>query len=70
MLWSSLPRLEGSRFLRFLATIGEHLNGKNVAVLAKKTFAASPEPESVDGKSDGAKLVEERPAGGDSSRLL
>lgn len=37
-----------SRFLRFLATIGEHLNERNVAVLAKKTWAASPEPESVD----------------------
>ena len=27
-----------SRFLRFLATIGEHLNENNVAVLAQKTF--------------------------------
>lgn len=36
-----------SRFLRFLATLGEHLNDENVAVLAKKTFAKSPEPEAV-----------------------
>lgn len=36
----------GSRFLRFLASIGEHLNEKNVAVLAKKTFA-SRKPETV-----------------------
>ena len=34
-----------SRFLRFLATIGEHLDEKNVAILAKKTFPTSPEPE-------------------------
>lgn len=40
-----------SRFLRFLATIGDHLTKKNVAVLAKKTFAASPEPESLGGQS-------------------
>ena len=38
-----------SRFLRFLATIGEHLNDKNVAVLARKTFATSSEPGNVCG---------------------
>ena len=36
-----------SRFLRFLASIGEHLNEKNIAVLADKTFPPSPEPRNV-----------------------
>lgn len=39
-----IAQSRGSRFLRFLASIGEHLNEKNVAVLAKKTFA-SRKPE-------------------------
>ena len=46
-----------SRFLRFLATIGEHLNEKNVAILAKKTFPASPEPENSGEVSDATGLV-------------
>lgn len=57
-----------SRFLRFLMTIGEHLNEKNVAVLAKKTFDASPQPEGVDGESVGVESVGEGPAGGESSQ--
>ena len=59
-----------SRFLRFLATIGEHLNEKNVAVLAKKTFAASPEPENVGEESVSAESVDEGPAGGESPQNL
>ena len=46
-----------SRFLRFLATIGEHLNEKNVAILAKKTFPASPEPEDSGELSEATGLV-------------
>ena len=46
-----------SRFLRFLAKIGEHLNEKNVAILAKKTFPASPEPEKSGEVSDATELV-------------
>ena len=46
-----------SRFLRFLATIGEHLNEKNVAILAKKTFPASPEPENSGEVSDATGLL-------------
>ena len=30
----------------------EHLNDENVAVLEKKTFDASPEPEDVGGEPD------------------
>lgn len=64
-----------SRFLRFLATIGEHLNEKNVAVLAKKTFAVSrkptnAEPEDSGEKSVSAEPVGEGPAGGESSQNL
>ena len=64
-----------SRFLRFLATIGEHLNEENVAVLAKKTFAVSPEPEipepeKFDENSVSADSVGEGPAGGGSSQNL
>ena len=46
-----------SRFLRFLATIAEHLNEKNVAILAQKTFPASPEPANSEAVSDAAGLV-------------
>ena len=46
-----------SRFLHFLATIGEHLNEKNVAILAKKTFPASLEPEISGEVSDATGLV-------------
>lgn len=46
-----------SRFLRFLATIREHLNEKNIAILAKKTFPASPEPENSGEVSDATGLV-------------
>lgn len=59
-----------SRFLRFLATIGEHLNEKNVAVLAEKTFATSPEPEGVGAESLGAGTMGEAPAGEESSQTL
>lgn len=59
-----------SRFLRFLATIGELLNEKNVAVLAKKTFAVSPEPGDVGKEVDGAESVMEGSAGGESSQNL
>lgn len=52
-----------SRFLRFLATIGELLNEKNVAVLANKTFAASPEPENVEENIIGAEAVDEAALG-------
>lgn len=51
-----------SRFLRFLATIGEHLNEKNIAVLAKKTWGASPEPENVGDEPVSAKSVGAEPA--------
>ena len=57
-----------SRFLRFLATIGEHLNEKNIAVLAKKTFAASPEPENVDEESNAADSGVEGTIDGESSQ--
>ena len=46
-----------SRFLRFMATIGEHLNEKNIAILAKKTFPASPQPENSGEVSDATGLV-------------
>ena len=46
-----------SRFLRFLATIGEHLNEKNIAILAKKTFPASPEPKNSREVSDATGLA-------------
>ena len=46
-----------SRFLRFLATIGEHLNEKNIAILANKTFPASPEPENSGEVFDATGLV-------------
>ena len=59
-----------SHFLRFLATIGEHLNEKNVAVLANKTFAASPEPEYVGDESVSAECVGEEPVGGESSQII
>ncbi len=64
-----------SRFLRFMATIGQHLNEKNVAVLAKKTFAASPEPESAESESVGERPASqesagEGPAGGEGSQDL
>ena len=51
-----------SRFLRFLASIVEYLNGNNIAVLAKKTFPASPEPESI-----GDELVNAESAGVESA---
>lgn len=51
----------GSRFLRFLASIGEHLNEKNVAVLAKKTFA-SRKPENVPEKLAATELSGKIPA--------
>ena len=57
-----------SRFLRFLATIGEHLNEENIAVLAKRTWAASPEPENVGEESANAVLVSAEPAHGESSQ--
>ena len=57
-----------SRFLRFLATIGEHLNEKNIAVLAKKTWAASPEPENVGGESVSAESAGAEPADEESSQ--
>ena len=47
-----------SRFLRFLATIGEHLNEKNIAVLAKKTFSTLSKSE-----SSGEESIPIRPAG-------
>ncbi|KAL9137917.1 MAG: hypothetical protein Q9175_000872 [Cornicularia normoerica] len=59
-----------SRFLRFLATIGEHLNEANIAVLSKKTFAASPEPEHVGERFVSAESVSEGSAGGESSQNL
>lgn len=59
-----------SRFLRFLTTIEEHLNEKNVAVLAKKTFAVSPEPGNVGEESVVAELVGEGSAAGESSQNL
>ncbi|CAF9913220.1 MAG: hypothetical protein ALECFALPRED_008723 [Alectoria fallacina] len=59
-----------SRFLRFLATIGEHLNEKNVAVLAKKTFAASSEHENFAEESVSAESVNEGPTGGESFQNL
>ncbi len=64
-----------SRFLRFMATIGQHLNENNVAVLAKTTFGASPEPESagpesVGGRSGSAESAGEGPAGGEGSQDL
>ena len=57
-----------SRFLRFLATIGEHLNEKNVAVLAKKTFAASPEPEDVSEEVVKSESAGEGPTSGELSQ--
>ena len=57
-----------SRFLLFLATMGEHLNEKNVAVLAKKTFAASPEPGNVGEDSGSAISKIEAPASVTSSQ--
>ena len=53
-----------SRFLLFLATIGEHLNEKNVAVLAKKTFAAPPEPGNLGEDSASAISKNEAAASG------
>ena len=58
-----------SRFLRFLATIREHLNDENVAVLATKTFDASPEPEGIDEESVGLESVGEGPAEEESSQV-
>ena len=57
-----------SRFLRFLATIGEHLNEKNVAVLAKKTFPAPPEPEDVSKEVFKSESAGEGPASGELSQ--
>lgn len=57
-----------SRFLRFLATIGEHLDEKNIAVLAKKTWAASPEPEDISEESASTVTVRAEPAHGSSSQ--
>ena len=48
-----------SRFLRFLATIGEHLNEENIAILAKKTFPSSPEPEDFEEVSNATELAEQ-----------
>lgn len=57
-----------SRFLSFLATIGEHLNEENVAVLAKKTWDASPEPENVGEESASAVIGGAEPAQGELSQ--
>ena len=57
-----------SRFLLFLATKGEHLNDKNVAVLAQKTFAPSPEPGNAGEDSGIANSEDEASASGGSSQ--
>ena len=59
-----------SRFLRFLATIGQHLDDKNVAVLAKKNFATSTEPENIGETSNDTGLVGEGLASGESTQNL
>lgn len=59
-----------SRFLRFLAIIGEQLNEKNVAVLAKKTWFVSPEPENVGEGRVGAHSTGEKPASGKAWRVV
>ncbi len=66
----SIAAARKSRFLRFLTAIEEHLNEKNVAVLAKKTFDASPEPEDVDEEVVDTETVGEGFAGGESSQDL